>query len=126
MRVQSTGRRAFILKADNGFATIAVSQPSDCMAVQEDDVVCSEINEIGVWFGSNFTSQINGPPQPEPPEVWQAALDHLLNTYQPQYCILYTEGIDTGLGEEVMVIIQTQDCYRGFWDNTKDALTLIR
>ena len=88
VRVNGSDRSAFVIKADNGGVDIAVSQPSDCMALQRDHVACSQIKGIHVWFGDEFTSKINGPAQPESPKVWQAALHHLLNTYPTLHCHL--------------------------------------
>ena len=126
MRVAASGRSAFVTRAQGNRARIAVNQPSDCLALQRDHIVCTEVDSIEVWFGYEFTSQINGPEQPESPEVWQTALHHLLNAYKPRYCYIYTGGTETGLGEEVNLDIETQGSYRGFWDDEQHVLSLTR
>ena len=126
MRVSASGRSAFIIEAQGRTARIEVNQPSDCLALQRDHIACSEVDSILVGFGYKFTSEINGPVQPELPEVWQTALYHLLITYQPQCCFLCTGGTETGLGEVVNVGGETQGCYRGFWDDKQNVLSLTR
>ena len=126
MRVAASGRSAFITEAQGYAATIEVNQPSDCLALQRDHIACTEANDIHVWFGYKFTSNINGPEYLESSEVWQNALHHLLNTYKPRYCYIYTGGAETGLGEVVRVKVETQQCYRGSWNGEKNVLTLKR
>ena len=126
MRLDASGRSAFIVKAQGQTARIEVNQPSDCLALQRDHIACTEVDSIFVWFGYKFTSENNGPEEHEPPEVWQTALHHLLNTYKPGYCYIYTGGTKTGLGELVNVDIETQRCYRGFWDDERNVLSLTR
>ena len=126
MRVEASGRSAFVLRAQGVTATIAVNQPSDCLALQRDHIVCTEVDGIDVWFGCKFTSEVNGKAQPESPEVWQTALNHLLNTYKPRHCYVYTGGTETGLGEEVNVEVEEHQRYRGFWDDEHLVLSLIR
>ena len=120
VKVKDSSRPAFVLKADGGEAIIAVNQPSDCLSLQRENVMCGEVDSIDVWFG------FHGPAQPESPEVWQEALQHLLNTYKPRYCYIRTRGAETGLGEDVRVEVQGHGCYRGFWNNIQHVLSLIR
>ena len=124
VRVAGSGRLAFVTKAEGDDAKIEVNQPSDCMALQRQHVVCSKVNSIDVWFGYKFTSRINGPKHPESPEVWQTAVHHLLNTYQPRLCSIHTEGTETGLPDEIMVEVDDKRCYRGFWDDKERVLSL--
>ena len=126
MRVSGSGRSAFVSEEVHGEATVLVSQPSDCLALQVDHIVCTEVDTIDVWFGYNFTSQINGPEHPEPPGVWQTALHHLLSTYKPRYCYIHTGGTETGLDEEVNVVISQQESFSGFWDDEHDVLSIRR
>ena len=126
MRVDASGRSAFVTRAQGQTATIEVNQPSDCLALQRDHIARTEVDSIFVGFGSKFTSEINGPEYPESPEVWQTALHHLLNTYRPRNCYIYTGGTETGLGEGVNVEVETQRCYRGFWDDKQNVLSLTR
>ena len=88
--------------------------------------MCKEVEALDVWFGYGFTSQINGPQHPEPPEVWQTALHHLLNTYGPTYCFLRTGDADTGLVDKVKVEIEQQGNYIGLWNDKQDVFSLIR
>ena len=124
--VTSSGRLAFVTKAESDDATIEVNQPSDCMALQRQHVVCSEVDSIDVLFEHKFTSRINGPKQPESPEVWWTAVHHILNTYQPSYCHIYTRGTETGLPDNVRMEIDGERCYLGFWDDKQQVLSLIR
>ena len=126
MRVAASGRSAFVTRAQGDTATMVVNQPSDCLALQRDHIVCTEINGIDVWFGYKFTSAVNGPSHPESSEEWQKALHHLLNTYKPRLCYIYTGGTETGLGEEVNVEVEEHQRYRGFWDDKHCVLSLIR
>ena len=126
MRVAASGRSTFVTKAQGNTAMIEVNQPSDCLALQRDHIACTEVDDIHVWFGYDFTSAVNGPSHPESSEEWQKALHHLLNTYKPRYCYIYTRGTETGLGKEVRVEVETQGCYRGSWDSEKDLLSLKR
>ena len=126
VRVTGSGRLAFVTKAEGNITLIAVTQPSDCMVLQRQHVVCSKVDCIDVFFGYKFTSKINGPEQPESPEVWQTAVHHLLNTYQPLYCYIYTGGTETGLPDEVTVEVDNKRCYMGFWDDKQRVLSLRR
>ena len=126
VRIRGSGRSAFVIEAQDDEAKILVNQPSDCLALQVDHIVCTEVDNIDVWFGFKFTSRINGPEHPEPPEVWQTALHHLLSTYKPRYCYLHTGGTETGLGEEVNVVISQQESFSGFWDDEHDVLSIKR
>ena len=126
MRVAASGRSAFFIRAQGNTVTIVVNQPSDCLALQKDHIACTEVDDINIWCGHNFTSKVNGPEQPESSEVWQNALHHLLNTYKPRYCYIYTGGTETGLGEEVNVEVEEHQRYRGFWDDKQRVLSLIR
>ena len=126
MRVAASGRSAFVTEAQGDTATIEVNQPSDCLALQRDHIACTEINDIDVWFGNKFTSTVNGPEHHESSEEWQKALHHLLNTYRPRFCYIYTGGTETGLGEEVNVEGEGHQHYRGFWDDNKQVLSLRR
>ena len=126
VRVAGSGRWAFVTKAEGDVALIEVNQPSDCVALLRQHVVCSKVNSIDVWFGYKFTSRINGPDQTESPEVWQTAVHHLLNTYQPRFCYIYTGGTEAGLPDEVTVEVDGKRCYRGFWDDKQQLLSSIR
>ena len=126
MRVAASGRSTFVTKAQGNTAMIEVNQPSDCLALQRDHIACTEVDDIHVWFGYDFTSAVNGPSHPESSEEWQKALHHLLNTCKPGYCYIYTRGTETGLGEEVNVEIEGHQHYRGFWDDKHRVLSLRR
>ena len=73
-----------------------------------------------------FTSEVNGPAQPESPGVWQTAVHHLLNIYEPRYCYIHTAGTETGLSDEVRVEVESHIYYRGFWDDEHHVLSLAR
>ena len=124
--VCGSGRSAFVTNAEGRQAGIAVSQPSDCLGLKREDVVCTDILAIDVWIGSDFTSAVNGPSQPEPPEVWQKALQHLLNTYDPELCYIHSDDTKTGLGDEVRVQTKSKRVYNGFWNENQGMLSLIR
>ena len=121
-----SGRSAFVVQADNGRATFDINQPSDCLALQKTDVVCTEIHTIDVWFGGKFTSLINGREYPESPEVWQRAINHVLNVYKPEYCYISTGGADTGLGDKLRVNLEAQGNYKCFWDSKQHILSILR
>ena len=124
VRVTGSCRLAFVIKAEDDDAIIEVNQPSDCMVLQRQHFVCSEVDSIDVRFGYTFTSRINGPEQLESPEVWQTAVHHILNTYQPRYCSIHTGGTETGLPDEVRVEVDNKRCYMGFWDDKQQSLSL--
>ena len=126
VRVTGSGRLAFVTKAVGDYAKIEVNQPSDCMVLQRQHVVCSKVDCIDVFFGYKFTSWINGPEQPESPEVWHTAVHHILNTYQPRFCYIHTGSTETGLPDEVTVEVDGKRCYRGFWDDKQHVLSLTR
>ena len=126
MRCNSSCRSAYVTNAEDDDATIRVSQPSDCLVLKRDDIVCTEVDVINVWFGSEFTSQMYGPAQLESPEMWQTALHHLLSTYKPRYCYIHTRGTETGLGQEVNVKVEEERTYAGFWDVKQNVLCLSR
>ena len=126
MRVAASGRSAFVTRVQGKTAMIEVNQPSDCLALQRDHIACTEVEVIIVWFGYKFTSKVNGTAHPESSEEWEMALHHLLNTYKPGYCYIYTGGTETGLGEKVNVDVEGHQRYRGFWDDKQHVLSLIR
>ena len=125
LRLNGSWRSAFVTKAEDGTAHIKVSQPSDCLALQREHVVCTDILVIVVQFGDRFTSQINGPQHPEPPEVWQTALYHLLNTYKPRYCYIYTGGAETGLAQR-FELVGLNVIYTGYRDDEQHKLFLSK
>ena len=124
--VGGSGRSAFVTRAEDCLVHIEVSQPSDCPALKREDVVCTDILDIHVEIGYSFTSVVNGPSQTEPPEVWQKALQHILNTYNPKKCFIYTNDTKTGLGDEVRVQTKSNRVYNGFWNENQWVLFLIR
>ena len=125
LRLNGSWRSAFVTKAEGGLAHIKVSQPSDCLALQREHVVCTDILVIVVQFGDRFTSEINGPAQPESPEVWQTALYHLLNTYEPKYCNIDTGGAETGLAQK-FELVGLNVIYTGFRVDEQHELLLAR
>ena len=127
MILSDSGRSAFVTKAKDRQACIEVSQPSDCLGLKREHVVCIDILVIDVWIGTGFTSAVNGPSHPEPPEVWQKALQHLLNTYDPEQCYIHTDDTETGLGDEVRVQVGAKrQRIKGYWDEKHHVLSLIR
>ena len=126
MRLKTSNRSAFVLKAQGGFATFTVNQPSDCLALERGVIGPSEVMDLHVWVGPSFTSNINGPPQPEPPEVWQGALQHLLDTYKPNRCIISTKGAETGLGQRFKMEVESNLFYSCFWRVKQRELHLTR
>ena len=124
--VCGSGRSAFVTKAEGCVASIKVSQPSDCLALQREHVVITDTLAIQVWIGYHFTSVVNGPSQTEPSEVWQKALQHLLNTYNPEKCYIHSDDTKTGLGDEVRVQTKSNRVYNGFWNENQQVLSLIR
>ena len=127
VKLPGSGRSAFIIKDQGDDVTIGVNQLSDLLAFQREIIVkCSKVGVIKVMLGTLFTSLIDGSPEPEPPEVWQTALHHLLNTYKPAYCYIYTGGTKTGLGMDSPIEVQAQGCYRGYWDGSHNELSIIR
>ena len=126
MRVAASGRSAFVTRTQGDTATISVNQPSDCLALQRDHIACTKVDCIDVMFGYEVTSNIHGTAHPESCEEWQNALHHLLNTYKPRFCFIYTRGTETGLGEEVNVEVEEHQHYRGFWDDKHHVLSLTR
>ena len=123
--VGGSGRSAFVTRAEDCLVHIEVSQPSDCLALQREDVVCTDILAIHVVIGYSFTSVVNGPSQTEPPEVWQKGLQHILNIYDPEQCYIHS-NLKTGLGDEVRLQAGTNKVYIGFWDEKQHILSLIR
>ena len=125
MRVNDSDRIAFVTESEN-IVVIHVSQPSDCLILQRDHVVCADIVTIKVHFGDKFTSGINGSLEPESSEVWQTALQHLLNTYKPFLCYIFTNSTETGLDDEVRVQTGSNRLYNGFWNENRSVLSFLR
>ena len=123
--VCGSGRSAFVTKAEGRQVRIEVSQPSDCLGLKREHVVCTNNQVINVWIGYNFTSVVNGPSQPEPSEVWQKGLQHILNIYYPEQCYIHS-NLKTGLGDEVRLQAGTNRVYIGFSDEKQHMLSLIR
>ena len=126
MTNSGSGRSAFVTKAEGRQVCIEVSQPSDCLGLQREHVVCTDILAIDVWIGYSFTSTVNGPSQHEPPEMWQKALQHILNIYNPEQCYIHTAYTVTGTGDEVRVQTESKRVYNGFWDEKQCRLSLMR
>ena len=126
VRLHSSNRSAFVINAQGGHAEFTVSQPSDCLALERGVIGPSEVKDIHVSVGYTLTSNINGPPQPEPPDVWQGALQHLLNTYKPQRCSIYTNGAETGLGQQSKMEIKSNLIYSCVWRVKQQELRLTR
>ena len=125
MRLNGSGRSVFVLEAEakDHLPHIKVRKPSDCLALQREYVVCTDIVSIDVGMGASFASYTS---QPEPPEVWQKAVHHILNTYDPEQCYIVTHCKKTGLGDEVRVQTDSNRIYIGVWDKNCRVLSLIR
>ena len=126
MKDHHSSRSVFITKADGTRVQVGVSQPSDCLLLQRDHVCCTKVDNLHVYFGDTFTETINGPSEHQPPETWQQALHHLLDTYKPAECYVYTEGFSTGIEDGHQVELADGECYRAYWNMTRDLLSIAR
>ena len=125
VRLNGSGRSVFVLEAEakDHLPHIKVRKPSDCLALQRENIVCTDIVTIDVWMGAPFASYTS---HPDPPEVWQKAVHHILNTYDPEQCYIVTHCKKTGLGDEVRVQTDSNRIYNGFWNENRWVLSLIR
>ena len=123
MRVNDSDRTVLVTESENTVA-ISVIQPSDCLSLRSDHVIYTDYLDIRVSF--EYTSVVNGPSQTDPPEVWEKALLHLLNIYDPSFCYIHTDDRETGIDDEVRVQTESNTVYMGFWNETRSVLSLAR
>ena len=125
MKDPHSSRSVLITIADGKKVEVDVSQPSDCLLLQREHVQRTEIDLL-VYFGHESIETINGPSEHQPPETWQQALHHLLDTYRPGQCYVHTEGFSTGIEDGHQVELADGKCYRAYWNMTCDILSIAR
>ena len=125
MKDLHSSRSVFITKADGTTVEVEVSQPSDCLFLRRDHVWCAEVDYLIVYFGDTFVKTINGPSEHQPPETWQQALHHLLDTYRPAQCYVNTEGFNTGIEDGHQVELADGKCYRAYLNMTHDEPSIF-
>ena len=121
MKVPGSSRSVFIISAEGTVATIEVSQPSDCLLLQRENVQRSCLERVTVWLG-----YINGPPEPQSPDTWKEALHHILDTYRPAWCNLHIKDSQTGIQDGYQVEMTDGTSYTGHWNESKNLLIIAR
>ena len=121
-----SSRSVFITRPEGNEADIEVSQPSDCLLLQREHVLCSHLEQLTVWFDYAFTHNVNGPPELQPPDTWKEALHHLLETYRPPKLYLHTCESHTGIENGQKVDSADGTSYISFWNESQSLLSIRR
>ena len=124
MKIPGSSRSTFVIKAVDNRARIHISQPSDCVFLQRDDVQCSQVTGLTVAFDDGFTNDINGAVEQQPHDTWKEALSHLLNTYRPRWCNMETGISDTGIEDGHMVQLADGTTYGAYWNQLHSVLKI--
>ena len=124
VKIPGSSRSAFVIEAVNNKAWIHISQPSDCIFLQLDDVQCSQVTELTVAFDDGFTNDINEPVEQQPHDTWKEALHHLLNTYRPTWCDMETGISDTGIEDGQKVQLADGTSFGAYWNQLHSVLKI--
>ena len=121
----ASSRSVLIRKADSSDAIIGVSQPSDCLLLHTDHVRCG-VGNLYVTFDNLFTNSVNGPSEQQPPDMWQEALNHLLNTFRPTWCYFYNGRQSTGIPDGHSVQLEDGTSYGAYWNEDQSHLSITK
>ena len=121
----ASSRSVFIEKADSSDAIIWVSQPSDCFLLRTDHVRCG-LGKLSVMFDYLFSKSVNGPSEQQSPDVWQEALNHLLNTFRPEWCFLHNGHHYTGIPDGHRVKLHDGTSYGAYWNKDQSLLSIMK
>ena len=124
VKIPGSSRSAFVMEAVDNRALIHISQPSDCLSLQREDVHCSQVTLLTLVFQNAFTNGINGPVEQQPHDTWKEALHHLLNTYRPMWCYMKTGNSDTGIEDGHEVQLAEGTSYGAYWDQSHSVLKI--
>ena len=119
-----SSKPVLVTKANDKEADIKISQPSDCLLLQRDDVKCHKMNELTIRFRSKHTDEVGVADKEQSTGIWKQALHHLLNTYRPTWCYVHTEHHQTGItnGHEVKMMDGTS--YGAYWNESQSLLSI--
>ena len=126
VKIPGSSRSALVIKAVNNRAQINISRPSDCLFLQREDVHCSQVTQLTLYFHNDFINAINGPVEQQPPDTWKEALRHLLNTYRPRWCEMQTGNSDTGIEDGHKVQLADGTSYGAYWNQSHGILWNIK
>ena len=121
-----SSRSVFITRPEGNEAVIEVSQPSDCLLLQREHVLCNSVHLLTMGFNYRFTNYVNGPPKLQSLDTWKEALHHLLETYRPTYLFLNTNGSHTGIENGHKVDSADGTSYISFWNESQSLLSITR
>ena len=125
MKDPVSSRSVFVTRNDNDETIVMVSQPSDCLLLQRHHVQDSEVKSLAVEFNVKPIEQSDKPSdQQQFPDTWKKAIYHILNTYRPTFCYLYTGHYQTGVanGHEVQTMDGTS--YGAYWNESQSLLSI--
>ena len=121
----ASSRSVFIKKADSIDAIIKVSQPSDCLLLHTDHVRCG-VGNLYVTFDYRFINSVNGPSEQQSPDVWQEALNHLLNTFRPELCFLHNGHQPTAIPDGHSIQLEDGTSFGAYWNEAQSILSITK
>ena len=121
----ASSRSVLIRKADSSDAYVEVSQPSDCLLLHTDHVRCG-VGNLYVTFDYPFINSVNGPSEQQSPDVWQEALNHLLNTFRPELCFLHNGHQPTAIPDGHSIQLEDGTSFGAYWNEAQSILSITK
>ena len=124
--IPASPRSAFVLKAEDNYAELAVTQASDCMFLQRYHIPCKKVGLLQLWVDSDFVTFVNGPAQPQPAEVWEGALLHVLEAFRPLHIRVCSPDCPMHPEEGSKLVLMDGTSYHGTWNAEETSLYFKR
>ena len=125
MKNVASKRSVIVASANDGYAEVWASQPSDCRVLDKGHIKYPEVGNLTVKFNEPFMHSINGPGESESLEEWHSAIQHLLHTYRPKQMYVIFGNERPRIQSGFIVDLPDGSNYCGMRTLNKDVLRLF-